>query len=145
MIKIAIKIAKIILIGIAILIGLAIVSCNSQKRCDRFLRNHPKCVQLDTIVYRDTFIKELKIPIPEYKDSFIIQCDTFIETKRLVITKFKDKFTVRIKPDTFIYRDKTRIEVKTAGRLVEKKTWNWTLLLLAFTTGVIVTVFISRK
>ena len=145
MIKIAIKIAKIILIGIAILIGLAIVSCNSQKRCDRFLRNHPECVKLDTIVYRDTFIKEIKIPIPEYKDSFIIQCDTFIETKRLVITKFKDKFTVRIKPDTFIYRDTTRIEVKTAGRVVETKKWNWIVILIAFTTGVITTVFISRR
>lgn len=143
--KISVKLARIILIGIGILIALAISSCDSQKRCNRFLRNHPKCVTLDTIVYRDTFVKEIRIPVPEYRDSFIIKNDTMIETKKIVIVKFKDKFTVRIKPDTFIYRDTTRIEVKTAGRVVEKKTWNWPLLLIAFTTGVITTVFISRK
>lgn len=143
--KISVQLARIILIGIGLLIALAITSCDSQKKCNRFFKKHPECVKLDTITYRDTFIKQLRIPVPEYKDSFIIQCDTFIETKRLVITKFKDKYTVRIKPDTIIYRDTTRIEVKTAGRVVEKKTWNWPLLLLAFTVGVITTVFISRK
>jgi len=143
--KISVTLARIILIVIGALILFAITSCDSQKRCERFIKRHPKCITLDTIIYRDTFIKEIKIPVPEYKDSFIIQCDTFIETKKIVITKFKDKFIIRIKPDTLIYRDTTRIEVKTAGRVVEKKTWNWLLLLIAFTVGVITTTFITRK
>ncbi len=138
-------IARLILVGILTLIIASMMSCDSQKKCERFFRRHPECVKLDTLVYRDTFTKEIKVPVPEYKDSFIIKTDTFIETKRLIVTKFKDKYTVRIKPDTIIYRDTTRIEVKTAGRVVEKKTWNWPLLLLAFTVGVITTVFISRK
>jgi len=138
-------IAKLILVGIITLIIASMMSCDTQKKCERFFRNHPECVKYDTIVYRDTFIKEIKVPVPEYKDSFIIKTDTFIETKRLIITKFKDKFTVNIKPDTLIYRDTTRLEVKVPGRVVEKKEWNWPIILFAFTIGVLTTVFISRK
>lgn len=143
--KISVKIARIILIGIGILIALAITSCGPQKRCERFIKKHPGCVKVDTLTFRDTFIKKIRVPVPEYKDSFIIQCDTFIETKKLIVTKYKDKFTIKVKPDTITFRDTTRIEVKVPGRIVEKKIWNWPLLLLAFTLGVLATVFMTRK
>jgi uncharacterized protein YneF (UPF0154 family) len=139
-------IARIILLMILGLIVMAILdSCNTQKRCERFLKKHPECIKIDTFVFMDTFTKEIKVPVPEYKDSFIIKTDTFIETKKLLVTKYKDKFTIKVKPDTIIYRDTTRIELKVPGRVVEKKEWNWPIIFLAFTMGVLTTVFISRK
>ena len=61
---------------------IAIISCGSpKKRYDRLIRKYPQLVETDTVIVRDTIIREVKVPVPEYKDSFIITHDTIIDRK----------------------------------------------------------------
>lgn len=38
------------------LLALSIISCNTQKRCARFVKNHPDCFKSDTIIKIDTVV-----------------------------------------------------------------------------------------
>lgn len=42
------------------LMALAVISCNTQKRCARFVAKHPECFQDTTITRTDTITRELQ-------------------------------------------------------------------------------------
>ena len=124
---------------------IAIISCGSpKKRYDRLIRKYPQLVETDTVIVRDTIIREVKVPVPEYKDSFIITHDTIIETEKLIIERRGDFFGVTIKPDTITFRDTIPYEVKVPGRVYTEKSINWWLLVISFLIGIIATIFIKK-
>jgi len=124
---------------------IAIISCGSpKKRYDRLIRKYPQLVETDTVIVRDTIIREVKVPVPEYKDSFIITHDTIIETEKLIIERRGDFFGVTIKPDTITFRDTIPYEVKVAGKVHTKTVINWWLLVISFLIGIIATIFIKK-
>ena len=128
-----------------ITIAIIIVSCGSpKKRYDRLVRKYPYLVETDTVVVKDTIIKETKVPVPEYKDSFIIKHDTIIETEKLIITRKGDFFGVTVKPDTITYRDTIPYEVKVAGKIVNKEIINWWYIAGAFITGLIIALYLRK-
>lgn len=124
---------------------ITVISCGSPKqRYDRLIRKYPYLVETDTVIVRDTIIKEIQVPVPEYRDSFIIQCDTFIETKRLIIYKKGNFFGVTVKPDTITYRDTIPYEVKVAGKIVNNEIINWWYIAGAFIIGMILALYLKK-
>jgi hypothetical protein len=124
---------------------IALISCGSpKKRYDNLIRKYPYLSETDTVIVRDTIIKEIKVPVPEYRDSFIIKYDTIIETKKLIIYKKGDFFGVTVKPDTITYRDTIPYEVKVAGRVAYIDKVNWWYLVISFLMGIIVSLFIKK-
>lgn len=117
-----------------------LTGCSAQSRYKRLVKKHPEFVLTDTVIVKDTITRELKVPVPEYKDSFIIKHDTIIETEKLIIHRKGDFFGVTVKPDTVIYRDTLPIEVIVPGKIVNvEKPFNynivWILLVIGFLTG----------
>jgi len=124
---------------------ITVISCGSPKqRYDRLIRKYPYLSLTDTVIVRDTIIKETRVPVPEYRDSFIIECDTFIETKRLIIYKKGTFFGVTVKPDTITYRDTIRYEVKVAGKIVNKEIINWWYIAGAFIIGMVLALYLRK-
>jgi len=122
-----------------------LVSCGPQKRYQRLVTKYPWLVETDTVIIRDTIIKEKRVVVPEYRDSFIIEHDTIIETEKLIIQKFKDRFKVIVKQDTLMVKDTAFVEVKVPGKIVHTKEVNWIYILLSFILGTISVLLISRK
>lgn len=106
-------------------------SCSPQKRYDRLTKKYPQLVERDTVEVHDTMIYEKRIPVPEYRDSFIIKNDTVIETEKLIITKVKDQFHVVVKADTINLKDTITRTVKVAGKVVRVETTNWWWVIIA--------------
>jgi len=124
---------------------IAIISCGSpKKRYDRLIRKYPQLVETDTVIVRDTIIKETRVPVPEYRDSFIVTHDTVIETEKLIIVRKGDFFGVTVKPDTITFRDTIPYEVKVAGKVHTKTVINWWLLVISFLIGIIATIFVKK-
>jgi len=118
---------------------IAIISCGTpKKKYDRLIRKYPYLIETDTVIVKDTIIKETKVPVPEYKDSFIISHDTIIETEKLIIERRGDFFGVTIKPDTITFRDTIPYEVKVAGKVHTKKVFIWWYLPVAFLIGMVI-------
>jgi len=115
-------------------------SCRTpQQKHDRLIHKYgEELCSLDTFVIRDTILKEVKIPIPEYRDSFIIEHDTIIETKKIFLQKKGNKFSLNIKPDTITYRDTIPYEVKVPGPKIVEEHFNWWYLLVAFLVGMVI-------
>jgi hypothetical protein len=121
----------------------AISSCSAESRYKRLIKKHPELVKTDTVFVRDTIIREIKVPVPQYRDSFIIKHDTLIETEKLIIYRKGDLLDITVKPDTVTFRDTIPFEVKVPGKVVEiTKPLNynivWILLVIGFLVGVIV-------
>lgn len=119
-----------------------IASCSPQQRYNRLVKKHPELVKTDTVFVKDTIIREMKIPVPEYRDSFIIKHDTIIKTEKLIIKKKGDLLDITVKPDTVTFTDTLPFEVKVPGKivLVEKpfnKNIIWILLVIGFLLGLI--------
>lgn len=128
-----------------IAMAITIASCGSpKKRYDRLIRKYPYLIETDTVIVKDTIIKETKVPVPEYRDSFIISHDTIIETEKLIITRKGDFFGVTVKPDTITYRDTIPYEVKVAGKIVNKEIINWWYIAGAFITGLIIALYLRK-
>lgn len=128
-----------------IAMAITIASCGSpKKRYDRLIRKYPYLIETDTVIVKDTIIKEIKVPVPEYRDSFIISHDTIIETEKLIITRKGDFFGVTVKPDTITYRDTIPYEVKVAGKIVNKEIINWWYIAGAFITGLIIALYLRK-
>ena len=124
---------------------ITVISCGSPKqRYDRLIRKYPHLAETDTVIVRDTLIKETRVPVPEYKDSFIIQHDTIIETEKLIITRKGDFFGITVKPDTITYRDTIPYEVKVAGKIVNKEVINWWYIASAFIIGMILALYLRK-
>jgi hypothetical protein len=124
---------------------ITVISCGSpKKRYDRLIRKYPYLYLTDTVIVRDTLIKETRVPVPEYRDSFIIQHDTVIETEKLIITRKGDFFGVTVKPDTITYRDTIPYEVKVAGKIVNREVINWWYIAGAFLTGMVLALYLRK-
>jgi hypothetical protein len=118
-----------------------LTSCGTpQRRHNRLIHKYgADLCTFDTIVIKDTIIKTVKVPVPEYRDSFIFQYDTLYETKEVVIHKKGDVVYLRVKPKIIEYRDTIPFEVKVPGPVIEKKIFEWWYLLVAFLVGMVVT------
>jgi hypothetical protein len=126
-------------------ICITVFSCGSPKqRYDKLIRKYPYLVETDTVIVKDTIIKETRVPVPEYKDSFIIQHDTVIETEKLIITRKGDFFGVTVKPDTITFRDTIPYEVKVAGKVAYIDKINWWYFILSFIIGMLIPVILRR-
>jgi uncharacterized protein YneF (UPF0154 family) len=141
-----ITLSKSITILLLVLIGgFFLTACSAQKRYKRLIKNHPELIEIDTVVVRDTIIREVKIPVPEYKDSFIIKHDTTFETKKFKITKKGNLFGVTIKPDTFLYHDTIPFEVKVPGKIVTIEKTNFKYLWIFLIVGLIIGLLLRRR
>ena len=118
-----------------IVLSILFTSCSPQRRYKRLVEKHPELVETDTVEVHDTTIYERQVPVPEYRDSFIIQNDTVIETEKLIITKIKDQFHVVVKEDTINIRDTIVKTVKVAGKVYTKKETNWLWVIIAIIGG----------
>ena len=127
-----------------ITLAILFTSCSPQRRYKRLVEKHPELVETDTVEVHDTTIYERQVPVPEYRDSFIIQNDTVIETERLIITKIKDQFHVVVKEDTINIRDTIVKTVKVAGKIYTKKETNWLWVIIAIIGGLILGLRFKR-
>ena len=124
---------------------ITVISCGSpKKRYDRLIRKYPYLVETDTVIVKDTIIKETRVPVPEYKDSFIVTHDTVIETEKLIITRRGDFFGVTVKPDTITFRDTSPYEVKVAGKIVNKEVINWWYIAMSFIGGLLIALYLRK-
>jgi len=123
---------------------ITVISCSPKHRYEKLIRKYPYLSLTDTVIVRDTLIKEVRVPVPEYRDSFIIECDTFIETKHLIIYRKGTFFGVTVKPDTITYRDTFAYEVKVAGKIVNKEIINWWYIAGAFIIGMVLALYLRK-
>ncbi len=116
-----------------------LASCSAQDRYKRLVKKHPEFVQIDTVTVTDTIIRDVKIRVPEYKDSFIFKHDTAYETKEVIIDKKGDRVWLTVKPKEIIVRDTVPFEVKVPGKVVtvEKTSYNyiWFTLIVGLVVG----------
>ena len=137
--------ARLILIFILGFFAMALLnSCKAQKRHDRLVKKYGKLCVIDTITIKDTIIKEIKVPVPEYRDSFIFKHDTTYETKRVVVYKRGETIFLRVKPDTISIRDTIPFEVKVPGQVIAKEFINWWYLFGCFILGCLFAYFLRR-
>lgn len=128
-----------------IAMAITVISCGSpKKRYDRLVKKYPYLVETDTVIVKDTIIREVKVPVPEYRDSFIIEHDTIIETKKLIIEKKGNFFGVTVKPDTITYRDTIPYEVKVPGRIYTEKIINWWYVGISFIVGILLALYLRK-
>lgn len=93
----------------------------AKKRYDKLTNWYPELIETDTIIVTDTILKETKIRIPEYRDSFIFLHDTFYETKRIIVFKRGNIFGVNVKPYDTVIHDTLIIKVAVPGRVVYRE------------------------
>ena len=128
-----------------IVMCITVISCGTPKqRYDRLIRKYPYLVETDTVIVKDTIIKETLIPVPQFKDSFIIQHDTIIKTEKLIIERRGDFFGITVKPDTLTFRDTIPYEVKVPGRIAYIEKINWWYVVISFIIGLCVAVYLRR-
>lgn len=133
--------ARLILILVLGFIAMALLNaCRTPERRHACLvsKYGVELCSTDTVVIRDTIIKQIKVPVPEYKDSFIFKHDTTYETKKIVVYKKGDRIFLRVKPDTISLRDTIPFEVKVPGPVITKEHFNWWYLLVAFLIGMLI-------
>jgi hypothetical protein len=131
-------IARLLLILIGGFIAMAVLnSCSAQKRHDRLVKKHGLVCVLDTIVIKDTIVKTIKVPVPEYRDSFTFKHDTTYETKEVIVYKKGDVVYLRVKPKVIEHRDTIPYEVRVPGQVIEKEYFNWWYLLGCFLLGIL--------
>jgi hypothetical protein len=132
-----------------IFLSLILVSCSPYERLNKIIKNNPNLIDsFITVKYEervDTIIRTVQIPVPEYKDSFILIHDTTIRTERLYITKKGDKIYIRIPADTLQKIDTLYVPVQITN-VTKKNPWidniPLPLLLIAF---IISMLFIRKK
>lgn len=129
------------ILALCVLLFLGVMSCRTpQQKHDRLLRNYGEHLcTIDTITIRDTVVKTIKVPVPEYKDSFIFKHDTAYETKEVIVYKRGDKVFLTVKPKEIIVRDTVTFEVKVPGQVITKEHFNWWYIIVAFLLGMIIT------
>lgn len=122
-----------------------LTGCSAEQRYKRLIKKHPELVEIDTVIVRDTIIKEIKVRVPEYKDSFIFKHDTTYETKEVIIYKKGDKIYLNVKPKEVIVKDTVPFEVKVPGKVVTVTKINYTILWIILAVGIILGFWINRR
>jgi len=129
---------------ILILFMTTLASCWTPKqRYDRLVTKYPDLIETDTVTIKDTLVETFEVPVPEYRDSFIIEHDTFFETKKLIIKKKGKHFGITVKPDTITFRDTIPYEVKVPGKIVKIKETNYMLTIIFSIFCLILGLFIG--
>lgn len=134
-------IARLLLILIGGFIAMAVLnSCRTpQWKHDRLVHLYgEELCTIDTVIVKDTIIKTIKVPVPEYRDSFIFKHDTTYETKEVIVYKKGDVVYLRVKPKVIEHRDTIPFEVKVPGPVIEKKIFEWWYLIVAFLIGMVI-------
>jgi hypothetical protein len=133
-------ISALVLYALMILAAIFMGSCRTpQWKHDRLVHLYgDELCSIDTIVIKDTIVRTVKIPVPEYRDSFIFKTDTTYETKEVFIYKKGDRVYLRVKPKEIEHRDTIPFEVKVPGPVIEKKIFEWWYLLVAFLVGMVI-------
>lgn len=126
-------------------LAIALTSCSPQRRYKRLIEKHPELIETDTVEVHDTTIYEVEVPVPEYRDSFVIKNDTVIETEKLIITKFKDQFHVVVKKDTINVRDTITKVVKVPGKVYTKTETNWLWVIIAACASMCIGLYFGFK
>lgn len=128
-----------------IVMVITVISCGTPKqRYDKLIRKYPYLVETDTVIVKDTIVKETRVPVPEFKDSFIIQHDTIIETEKLIIERRGDFFGITVKPDTLTFHDTIAYEVKVPGKIAYIEKINWWYVSISFIIGLCLAVYLRR-
>jgi hypothetical protein len=142
------KLRGTILIAIAMIITALAVSCKTpQRRHDRLVHKYGEelCYK-DTVWIKDTIVKNIKVPVPEYKDSFVFKRDTMYETKRIVTYKKGDTVWVRVKSDTIEYTD--TLYLSTPSPVIFKKSEtkpkHYLEYLVFFLLGALIMAYIKK-
>ena len=89
-----------------LIIALLAVSCNTQKRCARFVKNHPDCFKSDTLIKIDTVVTY------EHGDTTIMWRDSVItlvvKGDTVKITNKVDRLRIQ-----YSFRDTGKIVTRT--------------------------------
>lgn len=129
----------------ALVLLILLTSCSAQDRYKRLVKKHPEFVQIDTVTVTDTIIKDVKIRVPEYKDSFIFKHDTAYETKEVIIDKKGDRVWLTVKPKEIIVRDTVPFEVKVPGKVVTVEKTNYNYIWITLIVGLVVGFLLRRR
>lgn len=128
-----------------IVMVITVISCGTPKqRYDKLIRKYPYLIETDTVIVKDTIVKETRVPVPEFRDSFIIQHDTIIETEKLIIERRGDFFGITVKPDTLTFHDTIAYEVKVPGKVAYIEKINWWYVVISFIIGLCIAVYLRR-
>lgn len=119
--------------------------CSAEQRYRCLVKNHPELVETDTVFVTDTIIREVKVRVPEYKDSFIFKHDTTYETKEVIVYKKGDKIFLNVKPKEIIVRDTVPFEVKVPGKVVTITKTNWNLLWIILIVGLVLGLLLKSR
>jgi hypothetical protein len=139
------KLKGTIIIAIAMIITALAVSCKTpQRRHDRLIHKYGEelCYK-DTVWIKDTIVKTIKVPVPEYKDSFIFKHDTMYETKRIITYKKGDTVWIRVKPDTIELTDTLYLSTPSPV-IVKSKPRNYLEYLVFFLLGALILAYIKK-
>lgn len=132
------------LIGALVLLIL-LTSCSAQDRYKRLVKKHPEFIQTDTVTVTDTIIRDVKVRVPEYKDSFIFKHDTAYETKEVIITKKGDRVWLSVKPKEIIVKDTVPFEVKVPGKVVTIEKTNYNYIWITLMVGLVLGFLLRRR
>ena len=119
--------------------------CSAEQRYRCLVKNHPELVETDTVFVTDTIIREVKVRVPEYRDSFIFKHDTTYETKEVIVYKKGDKIFLNVKPKEIIVRDTVPFEVKVPGKVVTITKTNWNLLWIILIVGLALGLLLKSR
>jgi uncharacterized integral membrane protein len=119
--------------------------CSAEQRYRCLVKNHPELVETDTVFVTDTIIREVKVRVPEYRDSFIFKHDTTYETKEVIVYKKGDKIFLNVKPKEIIVRDTVPFEVKVPGKVVTITKTNWNLLWIILIVGLVLGLLLKSR
>ena len=138
-------IMKYILLLAIMLGGCQISKPRAKKKLDCIVNLYPELIERDTITIHYTIIKEKKVIVPEYRDSFIIEYDTIIETKEIIVEKKGTKYKFIVKEKQIQVRDTIYKETKVPGKVIKLKPTREDIiiyLLAGFVVGVFTIVFV---
>jgi uncharacterized integral membrane protein len=134
---------------LSVILGFLILAlftgCSAEQRYKRLIKNHPELVETDTVIVTDTIIREVKVRVPEYKDSFIFKHDTTYETKEVIVYKKGDKVFLNVKPKEIIVRDTVPFEVKVPGKVITITKTNWNLLWIILIVGLVLGLLLKSR
>lgn len=109
------------------------------------VEKHPEFITHDTVRVTDTIVKTLKVPVPEYRDSFIFKHDTTYETKEVIVYKKGEKIYLNVKPKEIIVRDTVPFEVKVPGKVVTITKTNTNLLWIILIVGLVLGILLKSR
>jgi hypothetical protein len=132
-------------IALGWLLLVLMTGCSAESRYKCLVKKHPELVEIDTVIVTDTIIREVKVQVPEYRDSFIFKNDTTYETKEVIVYKKGDKIFLNVKAKEIIVRDTVPFEVKVPGKVVKVNVIDWKILLIILGVGLVTGLILKKQ